>query len=116
MTDRPTFNGNNTALALTISTLLDLDKEGVVAPGRLSGLARQLLTASAERLNESVKREALFKKFMDFVESAPVDSGICCCGGSMSDHDYHGDHAPVDQWDVSLADFLKELKKAIGHA
>lgn len=114
MTNRPTFNGNNTALALTIGTLLDLDKEGVVT-SRLNGLARQLLAAAAERLNESVKREALFKKFMDFVESAPVDSGICCCGGSMSDHDYHGDHAPVDQWDVNVSAWIKEIKEALGH-
>lgn len=111
MTNRPTFNGNNTALALTIGTLLDLDKEGVVT-SRLNGLARQLLAAAAERLNASVKREVLFKEFVDFIEHAPVDNGICCCGGSMSDHDYHGDHAPVDQWDYAITGWLKQLNEA----
>ncbi len=109
---RPTFNGNNITLVLTINTLLDLDEKGIVTH-RLPGLGRQLLAASAERLIIAEKRGALFKKFMEFVEAAPVGSDVCCCGESMTLTD-HGDHTPVDVWDNSARTWLKELNEAFG--
>lgn len=107
MTDRPNFNGNNTALALTIGTLLDLDEKGVVT-SRLNGLARQLLTASAERLNESVKREALFKKFVAFVEQDNTRNAV-------EHQEFREGHGPSDQREHNLRVWLKELNKAFSH-
>lgn len=50
--------------------------------------------------------------FIEFVRSAPVASGICCCGDNMDRHsDPSCGHSPVDQWDRSLSLWLEELGK-----
>lgn len=53
------------------------------------------------------------KEFIEFVRSAPVSSGVCCCGSNMEDHDPYCWHSPVDQWDWSLSQWLEEINKEI---
>lgn len=57
-------------------------------------------------------------EFLEFVKSAPVRSGTCCCGDDM---DRHADpmscgHTPVDQWDYSLALWLEQIEKENANA
>ena len=51
------------------------------------------------------------REFIVFVESAPVSSGVCCCGEDMATHSSESacGHTPKDQWDHSLDLWLKEL-------
>ena len=49
------------------------------------------------------------KAFIEFVKNAPVSSGVCCCGNSIIEGVGCGDHSPVDQWDYSLDNWLKEI-------
>lgn len=48
-----------------------------------------------------------FKEFsarlIEFVETAPVASGICCCGESMENHSAYTGHTAVDMWDNAVA-------------
>ena len=71
---------------------------------------RQALRLEVERLraelSELKTREA---KLIEFIRTAPVASGVCCCGQSM---DGHADpmvcgHTPKDQWDWSVECVLK---------
>jgi hypothetical protein len=49
------------------------------------------------------------QEFINFLKTAPVDSGVCCCGDRMDDHSPH-DHSPVDQWDYSLGNWLRSIE------
>lgn len=51
------------------------------------------------------------REFLDFLECAPVGSGVCCCGESMEGHSSPMEcgHSPVDQWDHSLRCWLDEI-------
>lgn len=53
----------------------------------------------------------LLRKFRDFVMSAPVGSGICCCGDDMENHSsgWICGHEAVDQWNYSLLCWQKEF-------
>lgn len=62
------------------------------------------LQAEIERL------KSLLGTYAEFVESAPVESGVCCCGGDMAQAD-HGDHSAVDQWGYSLSKWREEFDK-----
>lgn len=68
------------------------------------------LTAAEQR--NTVIADTL-RKFLGFVEAAPVGSGVCCCGDAMS-KDHHGDHSPVDQWDHSVSLWGKEITEVLG--
>jgi hypothetical protein len=48
-----------------------------------------------------------------FMQSAPVSSGVCCCGDDMNKHGNPMDcgHNPVDMWDNSVASFVTEFEK-----
>lgn len=45
-------------------------------------------------------------EFIAFLRTAPVSSGICCCGGREGSCD---GHAFVDQWDWSLSGWLDQI-------
>lgn len=49
--------------------------------------------------------------FVEFVKTAPVQSGVCCCGDSMDNHPspMSCGHSPVDQWDYSLSGWLEQI-------
>lgn len=40
------------------------------------------------------------RRFFQFAKTAPVESGVCCCGADMAQP--HSDHTPKDQWDRCL--------------
>jgi hypothetical protein len=45
------------------------------------------------------------KEFIGFVRNAPVSSGVCCCGMSMTDHPEAMDcgHVATDQWHYDVS-------------
>ena len=53
------------------------------------------------------------REFIQFVKTAPVRSGVCCCGEDMDKHPAPEScgHAPVDQWDWSLHLWLEQIKE-----
>jgi hypothetical protein len=57
---------------------------------------------------EDIKK---LREFIDFVNRAPVGSGVCCCGDNMENHDnpYNCSHTPFDQWDRSLMLYMEEI-------
>ena len=67
------------------------------------------LAAAEQRIAEMSE---LFKKFFEFVEMAPVSSGVCCCGCDTSQAN-HGDHMAVDQWDHSVGLWGREIDAAL---
>jgi hypothetical protein len=52
-----------------------------------------------------------FREFIDFVNRAPVESGVCWCGEDMTLHSdwYYCDHHPIDQWNHSLMLYMEEI-------
>ena len=67
-----------------------------------------------ERLRaELAASQAREEKLLDFIQNAPVSSGVCCCGEGM---DRHSDpmscgHSPRDQWDWSVQCLVEQAKK-----
>lgn len=59
--------------------------------------------------------EAALVSAADFIESAPVSSGVCCCGSDMTTHESAMDcgHSPVDQWNYSATSKVAEMRKVI---
>ncbi|TGV26372.1 hypothetical protein [Mesorhizobium sp. M4B.F.Ca.ET.143.01.1.1] len=51
------------------------------------------------------------RDFIEFVKSAPVSSGVCCCGDDMETHPepISCGHTPVDQWHYSLSQWLDQI-------
>jgi hypothetical protein len=64
------------------------------------------------------ERAAQYKKQRDdllaFMQSAPVSSGVCCCGDDMQRHGNPMDcgHSPVDEWDYSVQCWAEQIAKA----
>jgi len=84
---------------------------------RIAGLQEErdsqqrVCIAEMEKVNQLRARIAKFEQFVEWVEQAPVSSGVCCCGDSMDNHAsaLTCGHEPVDQWDHALHGWLKEL-------
>ena len=73
---------------------------------------RGAVPAGMESLRDVIRRCA------DFIENAPVSSGVCCCGDSI---EHHADpmscgHSPRDQWDYSAESMVAELRAATAEA
>ena len=51
---------------------------------------------------------AQIEMMRDFIETAPVSTGVCCCGESMEGHSssMNCSHTPVDLWDHSVEQIL----------
>lgn len=62
-------------------------------------------------LNERDEKLAKYAEFLAWCETAPVGSGVCCCGDNMQGHGNYGDHGAVDEWDHALGNWAKELRK-----
>lgn len=70
--------------------------------------------ARIERLEAAVKEwRDRCTKLLAFIEHAPVDSGVCCCGEDMRNHDGSIDHSPIDQWAWSVHCWSKEINEAL---
>lgn len=59
-------------------------------------------------LNERDEKLARYAEFLAWCESAPVGSGVCCCGDYIEGHP--GDHGAVDEWNHSLDNWARELR------
>lgn len=73
----------------------------------------QVARAEIERLRAEL--DVLMTKYnaiVDLVCTAPVSSGVCCCGDSMDNHPnpMNCGHSPLDMWDNAVANLLKEAK------
>lgn len=91
------------------------------ASAALEGLHRQVIENnhqfSAQILGLREERDQLrariakFEQFVEWVEQAPVSSGVCCCGDYMENHSspLTCGHEPVDGWHHALHGWLKEL-------
>lgn len=76
-------------------------------------LAQQEASARIERLEAAVKEwRDRCTNLLDFIEHAPVSSGVCCCGEDMENH-VSSDHSPVDQWSWNIHLWSREIKTAI---
>lgn len=76
-----------------------------------------------EDLDLSITRDATINllkqtlvKLFDGVASAPVGSGVCCCGDDMTKHPsaFSCGHTPVDMWDNYLSGWREEIDKLVG--
>lgn len=54
-------------------------------------------------------------RLMGFVESAPVESGVCVCGDSMNNHPsaYACGHEPCDMWLDNVMSWREEINLAV---
>lgn len=69
--------------------------------------------ARIERLEAAVKEwRDRCTWLIDFMEHAPVGSGVCCCGEDMENH-VSSDHSPVDQWSWNVHHWSREIKTAL---
>lgn len=66
------------------------------------------IQAAAQAIQNGYKAN-LLREFADFVKTAPVSSGVCCCGDPIDGHTES--HNPVDQWDYSLSKWLEKIDK-----
>lgn len=48
------------------------------------------------------------------INEAPVESGMCCCGSSMSRGGWCDNHTSRDQWDYMLEGINAELERING--
>jgi hypothetical protein len=82
--------------------------------------SREGTARAAERRAQQVEeapplteREAAYKKQRDdllaFMQSAPVSSGVCCCGSDMEKHGMYDGHSPVDTWDYAVQGWAKQI-------
>jgi hypothetical protein len=66
-----------------------------------------------ERLEKAVKEwRDRCTKLLNFIEHAPVSSGVCCCGEDMENH-VSSDHSPFDQWSWSVHHWSREIETAL---
>lgn len=67
------------------------------------------------------ERDALavhIEKLHNFIRSAPVSTGVCCCGDDMERHAHPMScgHSPVDEWDHQSQLILDEAPDTIALA
>lgn len=84
---------------------------------RLYGVVKDLHSINAEWVADLAKEltalQAREEKLLDFIQNAPVSSGVCCCGECMDRHSnpMSCGHSPTDQWDWSVQCMVEESKK-----
>lgn len=51
------------------------------------------------------------RRCVSFLETAPVSSGVCCCGAPIEGHADHAlfGHSPKDKWDYAVESMVAEL-------
>jgi hypothetical protein len=100
----------NPALALDHANETIEQLESDLATAEQDSRQKQALI---ERLEKAVKEwRDRCTNLLDFIEHAPVSSGVCCCGEDMENH-VSSDHSPVDQWSWNIHLWSREIKTAI---
>lgn len=61
---------------------------------------------------EAVLREAL-EGVRGFLMSAPLESGICCCGDTMEGHGTYLGHSPVDELTYAAMNQVERIDAAL---
>jgi len=63
-----------------------------------------------ERIKELEKQR---DRLLEFIEQAPVSSGVCCCGDSIDKHPspMTCGHTPIDQWDNAVSSLVREFEQ-----
>jgi len=51
-----------------------------------------------------------------FLMSAPIESGICCCGDRVEDHNMGSGHSPVDELSYAAAGYVEKIDAALSKA
>ena len=62
-----------------------------------------------KELAEAYKKQR--DSLLEFMQNAPVSSGVCCCGNDISKYYSCDNHSPVDQWDHNVDRYTEELAK-----
>lgn len=76
----------------------------------LLGLADRITALSAE---VERKDEAL-RSAVDFLKSAPLESGYCCCGDAVDAHGMGSGHSPVDELAYAANNLWERIEEALG--
>lgn len=65
--------------------------------------------------DDTKKLAAEYKKqrdeLLEFMQRAPVSSGVCCCGSDMDKHGMYDGHTAVDTWDYAVQQFADKIEK-----
>lgn len=69
-----------------------------------------MVLAMAYELEES---RQLLKDVRDFLQHAPLESGVCCCGNPVEGHGFGDGHSPVDDLQYAAANWVERLDKAL---
>jgi len=56
---------------------------------------------------------SILKRVADWLRSAPLESGVCCCGSAVKDHGLGDGHSPVDDLGYSASQLLQEVEQAM---
>lgn len=107
------YDGNGIALdaddiCLRASELLSADWEG--GAHVFAGAIADYFTDQAKRIQQL---EEMLKGIADFLDFAPAESGVCCCGSPMDGHTAYDGHSPVDQFSYSAEGWAHEAKSLL---
>lgn len=80
----------------------DCDFEGIEANACLIAAAPTLL--------------AEVESALIFLRTAPLESGVCCCGDAVDSHNMGSGHSPVDELQYHAANLAERLEAAIAKA
>jgi hypothetical protein len=88
-----------------------LERERNRPPAPASGMRS---ASGIPELNAEIMwlREALGKA-IDFLETAPLESGFCCCGDLMESHNMGSGHSPVDELSYYANRIAIDLRQAL---
>ena len=56
---------------------------------------------------------AAAQEALNFLNNAPLESGICCCGDPIENHGYGSGHSPVDDVAYHASQVAETLRAAI---
>lgn len=74
---------------------------------------RQMRAAQAPLIERIKELEKQRDRLLEFIEQAPVSSGVCCCGDSIDKHPspMTCGHTPIDQWDNAVSSLVREFEQ-----
>ena len=87
------FQDDYIAAAQAAAAVIAADRAGLVAR-----------VAELEKLARTVR---------DFLLTAPLESGVCCCGDPVEGHGYGSGHSPVDDLAYYAGNLANEISDAL---
>lgn len=55
----------------------------------------------------------LLTDLRDFLQSAPLESGVCCCGSPVEGHGLGDGHSPVDDLQYASAGYVDRINQEL---